>query len=137
MLSPGIAQRSDIYRQGRNPDHCVVDGMLTSEQFQCPVAAASDRTAMQPSLIAGRPKCGTLEVSDSQSTNDETTMSLDLCRSTAPAIITGCSRDQPSQTPCVPCPVKLNGVSHDNKSADICSGTFDLIICCSVHLSVQ
>lgn len=138
-LSLGAAQRTGV----SPTDHSTVDGIFWSErtvtrEISSPVAdaclrptaisvQASDETAVQPQLIKGKPQS---DVSGSRAGRQatrtvETALSLDPSHSVTPAVFTGSSHDHPSHQSHIQCPVKLNGVSNTDKSADTCSG-----ICC-------
>jgi len=141
VSSVGIAQRTGVNLQGHNSDNRAVGRMSSSEcavirEFQSPVAAAgclrtaivhreNDETAVKPQLIAGRLESEMLDMSElgaeRRSTNNiETTSSFDASHSMTPAVS---SVDRPPHQPSSQCPVKLNGISNTEKSADTCSGT--------------
>jgi len=139
-LPLGAVQRTGVNPLGRSSDRSTVDGVFSSEhtvprEIQSPVAAACLRqtavsaranveTAVQPQLVSVKPES---DVSGSRTGRQatrhvDTALSLDLSHSVTP---TGNSHDKPPHQSHVQCPVKLNGISNTDKSADTCSG-----MCC-------
>lgn len=124
VLPVGSVLRTGASLQGRSSDCCAVDGTLSNEQTGIrqlkPTAAslqASDETAGRPH----KPTSGMLSRQSARSV-EATNLMSDLGHSVIPGVLTDGSVDQPSQQSSIQCPVKLNGISYPDKSADTCSG---------------
>jgi len=146
-LSLGLSQRTDVSLQGRSSERPAVDRLTSGDrtvirESRPPSAAGAGLTqtvssrqaanvpAVRSQYSVGSPKPGTLETTAEKeaavkSANVQTPSSLDASHAAVtPAVVAASILDRPSRLSTARCPVKLNGISDSDKSADTCSGTY-------------